>query len=52
MEHPAMRMASLPSMGAIAMADSLARFYGMLAGDGFFASGNALIHENHLGQRS
>jgi len=35
-----MRSASLPSLGAIATADSLARFYSMLAGDGdgFFAS--------------
>jgi CubicO group peptidase (beta-lactamase class C family) len=40
MNTPAMRSASLPSLGAIATADSLARFYGMLAGDGhgFFAS--------------
>lgn len=29
-----MRMASLPSLGAVATADSLARFYGLLADDG------------------
>jgi CubicO group peptidase (beta-lactamase class C family) len=34
MNTPAMRSASLPSLGGIATADSLARFYGMLAGDG------------------
>lgn len=34
MNTPAMRSASLPSLGAIATADSLARFYAMLAGHG------------------
>jgi CubicO group peptidase (beta-lactamase class C family) len=34
MNSPAMRMASLPSLGAIATADSVARFYAMLATDG------------------
>ena len=34
MNTPAMRSASLPSLGAIATADSLARFYALLAGDG------------------
>ena len=34
MNSPAMRMASLPSLGAIATADSLAWFYAMLATDG------------------
>jgi len=34
MNTPEMRMASLPSMGAIATADSLARIYSWLAGDG------------------
>jgi len=34
MNTPAMRCASLPSLGAIATADSLARFYALLAGDG------------------
>lgn len=34
MNTPAMRTASLPSMGAIATADALARFYAMLGGDG------------------
>ena len=38
MNTPAMRSASIPSMGAIATADALANFYGMLAtgGDVFF----------------
>ena len=34
MNSPAMRTASLPSLGAIATADSVARFYAMLATDG------------------
>jgi CubicO group peptidase (beta-lactamase class C family) len=34
MNSPAMRMASLPSLGAIATADSVARFYAILATDG------------------
>jgi CubicO group peptidase (beta-lactamase class C family) len=34
MNSPAMRMASLTSLGAIATADSVARFYAMLATDG------------------
>ena len=34
MNTPEMRMASSPSLGVIATADSLARFYAMLAGDG------------------
>jgi CubicO group peptidase (beta-lactamase class C family) len=34
MNTPEMRMASIPSLGAIATAGSLARFYAMLAGDG------------------
>ena len=34
MNSPAMRTASLPSLGAISTADSLARFYAMLATDG------------------
>lgn len=34
MNTPAMRTSSLPSMGAIATADSLARFYNLLANDG------------------
>jgi len=34
MNTPAMRSASLPSLGAIATADSLARFYALVAGDG------------------
>jgi len=34
MNTPAMRLASLPSLGAIATADSLARFYAVLADDG------------------
>ena len=34
MNTPEMRMASLPSMGAIATADSLACMYSLLAGDG------------------
>jgi len=40
MNTPAMRSASLPSLGAIATADSMARFYAMLAtdGGGFFQS--------------
>jgi CubicO group peptidase (beta-lactamase class C family) len=38
MNTPALRSASIPSMGAIATADSLARFYALLAcdGGGFF----------------
>ena len=40
MNTPAMRSATLPSLGAIATADALAGFYGLLAGDGggFFHS--------------
>jgi len=34
MNTEAMRRASIPSLGAIATADSLARFYALLAGDG------------------
>lgn len=34
MNTPEMRMASIPSLGVIATADSLARFYAILAGDG------------------
>ena len=34
MNSPAMRAASLPSLGAIATADALARFYSLIAGDG------------------
>jgi len=34
MNSPAMRAASLPSLGAIATADALARFYSLLGGDG------------------
>ena len=34
MNTPAMRSASLPSLGAIATADSLARFYALIADDG------------------
>jgi CubicO group peptidase (beta-lactamase class C family) len=34
MNSPAMRMASIPSLGAIATADALARFYSILAGGG------------------
>jgi len=34
MNTPAMRSAALPSLGAIATADSLAQFYALLAGDG------------------
>lgn len=34
MNSPAMRMASIPSLGAIATADSLARFYSLLGGSG------------------
>ena len=34
MNTPEMRMASLPSLGAIGTAGSLARFYALLAGDG------------------
>jgi CubicO group peptidase (beta-lactamase class C family) len=34
MNSSAMRMASIPSLGAIATADDLARFYALLAGDG------------------
>lgn len=34
MNTPSMRSASLPSLGGIATADSLARFYALLAGDG------------------
>lgn len=34
MNTPAMRSASIPSLGAIATADALARFYALLAGDG------------------
>lgn len=40
MNTPSMRSASLPSLGAIATAESLARFYDLLAGEGggFFQS--------------
>lgn len=44
MNTPAMRSASLPSMGAVATADALARFYAMLAGDG-----GGLFHAETLG---
>jgi len=36
MNTPAMRMASIPSLGVIATADSLARFYAILAGSNVF----------------
>lgn len=48
MNAEAMRRASIPSLGAIATADSLARFYGLLAGDegGFFQ------HETHAAMQT
>lgn len=52
MNTPAMRSASLPSLGAIATADSLARFYALLAGDGggFFKPETLAAMRNTLAQ--
>jgi len=38
MNTPALRSAALPSLGAIATADALARFYSLLAGGGMFST--------------
>ena len=51
MNTPAMRMASIPSLGAIATADALARFYSMLANhNSFFTEKSHLQMQTTLSQ--
>jgi CubicO group peptidase (beta-lactamase class C family) len=51
MNTPAMRMASIPSLGAIATADALARFYALLAvPDPFFTPSTRSLMQSTLSQ--